>query len=93
LIKAFSTDNYMSDLEVLENIGTAAVMELRKQQLAAGEFFMINSKDLPAKQTYLEYPDGSINIATIAPNERSFVVVRKLSVTEAQLVRQRFNLF
>jgi len=63
----------MSDLAVLENIGTAAVMLLRKQQLAAGEFFMINSNDLPAKQTYLEYPDGTITIATIAPDGRSFI--------------------
>jgi len=83
----------MSDVEVLENIGTAAVMELRKQQLAAGEFFMITARDLPAKQTYLEYPDGSINIATVAADGRSFILIRKLSPAEAQLIRQRFNLF
>ena len=36
----------MSDLEVLENIGTAAVERLRKAELAGGVPFMINSKEL-----------------------------------------------
>jgi len=82
----------MSDLEVLENIGTAAVMQLRKKELAQGNPFMINSKDLPAKQGYLEYPDGTISIVTIAPNGRSFVTVRKLSASETQAVRNQLNL-
>jgi len=82
----------MSDLEVLENIGTAAVMHLRKEQLAAGEFFMINSDELPAMQAYLEYPDGSINLVAVAPDERSFTTLRKLSDGEAQALRDRFNL-
>jgi len=82
----------MSDLEVLENIGTAAVMQLRKDKLASGKSFMINSEELPAKQSYMEYPDGTINIVTIAANERSFVTIRKLSDTEAQAVRHQFNL-
>jgi hypothetical protein len=82
----------MSDLEVLENIGTAAVMQLRKEQLASGNFFMINSKDLPARQGYLEYPDGTINLVTIAADERSFTTIRKLSIAEANILRQQFNL-
>ncbi len=82
----------MSDLEVLENIGTAAVMHLRKEKLASGKSFMINSADLPAKQSYLEYPDGTINLVTIAPNERSFTTLRKLSVKEADALRRQFNL-
>jgi hypothetical protein len=82
----------MSDLEVLENIGTAAVMQLRKDKLAAGKSFMINSSDLPAKQSYMEYPDGSICIVAIAPDERSFTTVRKLSHAEAKAMRNRFNL-
>ena len=82
----------MSDLEVLENIGTAAVMQLRRDKLAAGKSFMINAPNLPAKQSYMEYPDGSINIVTIAPDERSFIMVRKLTDTQAKAVRNRFNL-
>ena len=82
----------MSDLEVLENIGTAAVMELRKKKLASGKPFMINSNDLPSKQSYMEYPDGTISVVTVAPNERSFITIRTLSVAEAQTVRNDNNL-
>ncbi|MDP9081217.1 MAG: hypothetical protein M3O71_27695 [Bacteroidota bacterium] len=82
----------MSDLEVLEKTGTEAVKQLRKQKLAAGKPFMINSKDLPATQSYLEYPDSSINIVTIAPDLHSFNIVRKLSTSEAQSVRHQYNL-
>jgi hypothetical protein len=82
----------MSDLEVLEKTGTDAVKRLRKQELAAGNTFMINSKDLPSTQSYLEYPDSTISIVTVAPDSRSFVTVRKLSSSQAQAVRRRFNL-
>jgi len=82
----------MSDLEVLEDIGTAAVKRLRQQELAAGFPFLINSKELPSKQSYLEYPDGSISIVTVAANKRSFDTVRKLSTDEVQALRNRFNL-
>jgi hypothetical protein len=44
----------MNEVERLAKIGTDAVIKLRKEQLAAGEFFMINSNDLPSKQSYLE---------------------------------------
>jgi len=82
----------MSNLEVLENIGTAAVKRLRQQELAAGFPFLINSKDLPSKQSYLEYPDGSISIVTVAANKHAFDTVRKLSADEANALRARFNL-
>jgi hypothetical protein len=82
----------MSDLEVLENIGTAAVMQLRKDKLAAGKPFMINSAELPLNQTYMEYPDGSITIVEVAANERSFVTIRQLSVADARAVRDNNNL-
>jgi hypothetical protein len=82
----------MNDLEALSKIGTDAVKRLRKEHLAAGKTFMINSKDLPSTQAYLEYPDGSISIVMVAPNQRSFDTVCKLSDAEAQAVRRRFNL-
>jgi len=82
----------MSELEILENVGTNAVVELRKTKLASGKPFMINSDDLPSKQSYMEYPDGTINIVTISPNERSFIVIRKLSAGEAQQVRDVNNI-
>ena len=82
----------MSDLEVLEKTGTEAVKRLRKRKLASGKPFMINSKELPVKQSYLEYPDNTISIVTVAPDSRSFTTVRKLSDTQAQSIRRRFNL-
>ena len=82
----------MNDLEILGNIGTAAVLELRKRELAAGKSFMINSNDLPSLQCYMEYPDGTINVETVAPGGRSFILLRTLSVAEAQALRQQFNL-
>jgi len=53
---------------------------------------MINSEVLPAKQSYMEYPDGTISIVTIAPDERSFATIRQLSAAEAQTLRIRYNL-
>jgi len=82
----------MSNLEILVNIGTAAVLALRKEKLAEGKPFMINSDELPAEQSYLESPDGSIQVVVIAPNQRSFVTIRQLSVAEAQTVRIQHNL-
>jgi hydrogenase maturation factor HypF (carbamoyltransferase family) len=83
---------YMSDLEILEKTGTDAVKRLRKQKLASGKPFMINSKDLSATQSYLEYPDGSISIVTVAPDSRSFITVRKLTADEAQSVLRQHDL-
>jgi len=82
----------MSDLEILEKTGTEAVRRLRKRKLASGKPFMINSKDLPVKQSYLEYPDNSISIVTVAPDSRSFVTITTLTRNQAQSVRRRFNL-
>ena len=82
----------MNDLAISENIGTAAVMQLRKEKLASGKSFLIYSEELPAKQSYMEYPDGSISIVTIAPDQRSFSIVRKLSGAEAQAIRDANNL-
>ncbi|WP_257670955.1 hypothetical protein [Parapedobacter tibetensis] len=50
----------MSELEVLENIGTSAVRRLRNSKLSTGKPFMINADELPSGQSYLEYPDGKV---------------------------------
>jgi hypothetical protein len=82
----------MNNLEVLENPGTAAVKRLRKIDLEDGKPFMINSEELPARQSYMEYPDGTINVVSIAPDERSFTTIRQLSISEAQALRNRYGL-
>ena len=43
-------------------------------------------------QSYMEYPDGLINLETVAPGGRSFIILRTLSAAEAQAVRPQFNL-
>jgi len=82
----------MSELEVIERIGTSAVKQLRDNKLAAGVPFMINSKDLPSKQSYLEYPDHSIQIVTVSADAHSFITVKVLDAREADLVRVKYNL-
>lgn len=82
----------MSDLEILEKTDTDAVMRLRQRTLAAGEPFMINSKELPPTQGYLEYPDRTISLVSVAPDLHSFNTVRKLSDEEVLAIRHKFNL-
>jgi hypothetical protein len=82
----------MSDLEILEQTGTNAVKQLRERKLSAGKPFMINTKELPVKQSYLEYPDHTISIVTMADDLRSFITLRKLSGAEAQSLRRRLKL-
>ena len=82
----------MSDLEILEKIRSEAVMRLRVKKLAAGKPFMINSNKLPRKQNYLEFPDRSIKLVTVAHDSHSFIILKELSRSHAQAVRQRYNL-
>lgn len=82
----------MSNIELIEQTGTEAVRELRKQTLADGHPFMINSNDLPNSQCYLEYPNGSIHLVSLSENKRDFDLIRKLSIKEAKALRSKFNL-
>lgn len=82
----------MSEIEVLQKIGSEAVKRLRKTKLASGKPFMINSQDLPNKQSYLEFPDKSIKIVTLSPNERGFTIINVLNIQEAKLIRQKYGL-
>ncbi len=67
--------------------GTNAVRKLREQKLRQGLPFMINTKELASTQCYLEYPDGSITLATIANSTSDLNVVRILSRAEANRLR------
>lgn len=50
----------MLTLQNIEKKGTEAVKRLRIQKLEKGLPFIINSKELPSNQCYLEYPGGTI---------------------------------
>lgn len=79
-------------LQEVEEAGTIAVKKLRIQKLHDGIPFMINSKELPEGQCYLEYPDGSIQLVTIVSGGRDFIPVRTLTKEEVVEVRTKYNL-
>lgn len=59
-ITIFKVNLNMQKIEEIEKAGIAAVKKLRQKKLQSGIPFMINSKELPGNQCYLEYPDGSM---------------------------------
>jgi hypothetical protein len=82
----------MTEIEEIEQKGTAAVKRLRIKKLERGHPFMINSKDLPGNQCYLEYPNGSIALVTISKSSKDFTVLRTLSLDEQNSLRARHHL-
>jgi hypothetical protein len=76
----------------IERTGTAAVKQLRRQKLLKGLPFMINSKELPSNQCYLEYPDGTIQLVSLSKTARDFDLIRELSLRESKKLRLKFNL-
>lgn len=83
----------MGTIEELKMISSTVVRRLRRQKLDNGKPFLIWSNKLPKNQSYLEYPDHSIKIVTVAPNFKSFTVVEELTAGQAQVIRQELNLF
>lgn len=81
----------MTALQTIEQIGNEAVRKLRLQKLRNGRPFMINSKDLPTDQCYLEFPDGIIKLVQLKHSAKDFTVLRILSADEEQTVRRKYN--
>lgn len=82
----------MTDFGAIEKVGTDAVKQLRVDKLTNGLTFMINSKDLPSNECYLEYPDGHISLVTLTNSRRDFLEIRSLSKAEAIALRKKYNL-
>lgn len=82
----------MAGIKEKERAGTEAVRRLRLRRLKHGKPFMINSKDLPGRQCYLEYPNGQINLVTISDSNRDFHILRELSMEENSNLRSRYKL-
>ena len=82
----------MTRIQEIERNGTAAVKRLRIKKFENGHPFMINSKELPGNQCYLEYPDGSMLLVSVVKSARDFTVIRKLSRPEENKIRIRYNL-
>lgn len=82
----------MSELELLEDIATSAVLRLRTETLNAGQPFMINIADLPKDQCYLEFPNGSIQLVFFEKNKNDFSTIKQLSTSESGLLRKSIGL-
>lgn len=82
----------MGDLKELERAGTFAVKQLRLSKLKHGIPFMINSKELPDNQCYLEFPDGKIFLVTLDKSGMEFARLRELTLLESNDLRKRFDL-
>jgi hypothetical protein len=82
----------MNDVQKLEKTGNDAVKMLRIDKLRKGMPFMINAKELPGNECYLEFPDGKIQLVTISSTGRDFVLLRELTSIENDDVRKRYNL-
>ncbi|HVW58473.1 MAG TPA: hypothetical protein VHC48_00510 [Puia sp.] len=82
----------MTALQTIGKIGNEAVQKLRMQKLTNGRPFMINSKDLETNQCYLEYPDGKIQLVFLKNAAKEFTVIRTLSPSEEQSLRNKYGL-
>lgn len=82
----------MKNEKYLSWVGTNAVKKLRLNKLRHGNPFMINSKELPFDQCYLEYPSGSIVLATLARSSKDFDIIRELTIIETEDLRKKFDL-
>ena len=76
----------------LEKSGIQAIKKLRESKLKNGFPFMINSKELPSNQCYLEYPNGSIFLVALSRKDNDFKIITELSPTEQTLIRKELSL-
>lgn len=81
----------MSTVKTTSKKGTNAVRKLREQKLRSGLPFMINVKELATNQCYLEYPNGSIKLISVVHAARDIDVIRELTPSEANNLRQRLQ--
>ena len=82
----------MGTIEELKAISSTVVRRLRRQKLDNGKPFLIWSNKLPKNQSYLEYPDHSIKIVSVAANLKSFTIVKELTNRQAHIIRSELNL-
>lgn len=82
----------VTDVQKLEQTGSNAVKMLRINKLRKGMPFMINAKELPGNQCYLEFPDGKILLVTISSAGSDFTVLRELSSIENADIRKKYHL-
>ena len=79
-------------IKQLEKSGIEAVRMLRKSKLNMGVPFMINSKELPSTQCYLEYPNGYINLVTIGEDKSDFKIITELTLVQSNTIRKKYKI-
>ncbi|WP_304062854.1 hypothetical protein [Pedobacter glucosidilyticus] len=82
----------MNSIISLVKIGNQAVRKHREQKLNSGKPFMINSPELPDKQSYLEYPNHSIKLVSLSSDGKTLKVIKELSLHEAETLREKLGL-
>lgn len=82
----------LKTIEAMKQTGNAAVRRLRKQKFAKGLPFMINSRDLPQNESYLEYPDGRMVIIRMSDSLHNFIIVREISKEMSISIRHHYHL-
>jgi len=81
-----------NDVKNMEKAAAEAIRKLRLEKLNSGHPFLIFAEELPAGQSYLEYPDGTIHIVAIDENSRKFITVKKLSTKASTNIRRQHHL-
>ena len=82
----------LKSIQDIQKAGNEAVRRLRKQKLSSGHPFMINSKKLPKGQCYLEFPNGHIELVSIASTKRNFHTIRQFTNDESTKIRMQHHL-
>ena len=84
----------MAELEAkqMAAAGTEAVSRLRIEKFKNGHPFLIFSKELPKRHSYLEYPDWKIKQVRLSKGGSRFITVRFLSEMECASVRLKNDL-
>lgn len=79
-------------IKQIEKSGRQAIIKLRKNKLNLGQPFMINTKDLPSSQFYLEHPDGHIEHTTITSDKTDFKTITKFTLKQSDLIIKKYKL-
>jgi hypothetical protein len=76
----------------LEKQAASAVERLREDKFSKNLPFMLGELDLVGNQFYYEYHNGDIAIAEFSENQKQHQIIRYLSHSEADELREKYNL-
>jgi hypothetical protein len=68
------------------------IKRLRIENFRKGYHFLISDPSLPTGQTYVEYPDGHINIEYLIDSTHHFEIVKQLDKKQADAIRVKHGL-